>query len=159
MYEDHVPAPRTSDRQAVFALSELITLVRQLGETLKEVARDLHEDRDVSVPARAVLLELRKSGPLTVPELARRREVSRQFIQVTVNPLLEAGVLVAQTNPAHRRSKLLALSDQGTELIRQVMRREGGLLREWATDLTADEIRQAVTTLENLQQVVQTRPR
>lgn len=157
MHEDHALSPQADDRRTIYALSELIAVVRRLGETLKDVARDLHEDRNLSVPARAILLELKKTGPLTVPDLARRRGVSRQFIQVTVNPLLATGVLVAQTNPAHRRSRLLTLSPAGELLIRRVMQQEGGLLRKWAVDLEAEEVRQAVATLENLQHVVRVR--
>ncbi len=154
MYDHHIPDAQSDSRQTLFALNELIGATRSLADSLKEVARQLHDDLQLSVPARALMLELRKSGPLTVPELARRREVSRQFVQVTVNPLLAAGILETQANPAHRRSQLIALTDTGTQLIRQVMRREGSLLGELAQELSPEDIRQAAATLAQLQQVL-----
>jgi len=154
MYDHHIPTSSQDNRQTMFALNELIVATRTLADSLKDTARHLHGQMELSVPARAVMLELRKSGPLTVPELARRRGVSRQFIQVTVNPLLADGTLETRANPAHQRSKLVALSDRGTEKIKQVMRREGALLQELAPDLAPDEIRQATATLTQLQQLL-----
>jgi len=151
MSNPHIPTPANEGRQTLFALSELININRILADTLKETAHDLHEDLDLSVPARSILLELRKNGPLTVPALARQRDVSRQFIQVTANPMLAAGILESRPNPAHRRSRLMALTNKGTELVRRVMRREGTLMHEVATDLTAAEIRQAAETLTRVQ--------
>lgn len=154
MSNHHIPTSHPDSRQTLFVLNELIVATRTLADALKDTARHLHGPSQLSVPARAVMLELRKSGPTTVPELARRRQVSRQFMQVTVNPLLADGVLETQTNPAHRRSKLVALSAKGTAMIRQVMRREGALLQELATDLAPEDIRQATATLTQLQQLL-----
>ena len=151
MSEDKNHVPAADNRQARFALTELIAATRILAATLTGAARRLHRDQGLSVPERALLLELRQNGPQTVPALARRREVSRQFIQVTANPLLVRGVLECQANPAHRRSKLVALTEKGIELAGQVMQREGTLMHEVATGMSAEEIRQATGTLERLQ--------
>jgi DNA-binding MarR family transcriptional regulator len=141
-------------RQTLFALGELINITRTLADTLKDTARELHRENSLSVSERSILLDLRKYGPLTVPDLARRREVSRQFIQATVNPLLEEGVLEARENPAHRRSKLIVLTDVGVQLIRQVMKKEGSFMTGISTDLNAEEIRQATETLARVQGLV-----
>ncbi len=154
MYDNHIPASVNDGRQTLFALNELIIATRELADSLKDAARQLHDDLGLSVPERSVLLELRKYGPLTVPDLARHREVSRQFIQVTVNPLLNQGILETQPNPAHRRSKLIGLTPKGVDLLKQVMRREGSLMHDLANDLVADDIRQAAGTLERVQQLL-----
>ena len=139
-----------SDRQTVFALNELIMATRSLADLLHETATHLHEDSDLSVAERAVMLELRKSGALAVPELARRRDVTRQSTQVTVNPLLKRGLLEKRPNPAHRRSSLIGLTETGTALIRKAMRKEGDLLAELARDLDAHEVREARDVLARL---------
>ena len=154
MYDHHIPTPKNDGRQAIFALNELITATRLLADTLKDTARQLHADLHVSVPERSVLLELRKNGPMTVPDLARHHEVTRQFIQTTVNPLLAAGVLETHPNLAHRRSKLVALTEKGIDLIRQVMRREGSLMQGLAAELAAEDIRQAADTLAQVQRLL-----
>jgi DNA-binding MarR family transcriptional regulator len=144
----------SDNRQTLFALGELINVTRILADTLKDTARELHRENSLSVSERSILLDLRKYGPLTVPDLARRREVSRQFIQATVNPLLEEGVLEARDNPAHRRSKLIVLTEAGTQLIRQVMKKEGAFMNGIALDLDADEIRQAAETLARVEKLI-----
>jgi len=150
MSSHNIPSSASDDSQTLFALNELITATSALAETLKETARELHEDLGLSVPERSILLDLRKNGPLTVPTLAKHREVSRQFVQATVNPLIREGILASRTNPAHRRSKLMVLTAKGTQLLRQVMRREGSLMHELAAELAADNIRRAAETLQQV---------
>jgi DNA-binding MarR family transcriptional regulator len=141
-------------RQTVFALNELIAATRRLADMLRETAQRIHVDSDLSVAERAVLFELRRHGPLTVPELARRRGVTRQSTQTTVNPLLARGVLRRAPNPAHRRSPLIELTPDGVVLIRKVMRREGDLLADLSRDLEVEELRQAREALERVAQAL-----
>jgi DNA-binding MarR family transcriptional regulator len=144
----------SDNRQTLFALGELINVTRTLADTLKDTARELHQENSLSVSERSILLDLRKHGRQTVPDLARRRGVSRQFIQATVNPLLEQGLLEAQDNPAHRRSNFVVLTEAGTQLIRQVMKKEGAFMNGIALDLDADEIRQAAETLARVEKLI-----
>ena len=152
MYDHHIPITTITDRQALFALNELIGITRALAETLKSATLALHAAQDLTVSERSLMLELKKSGPTTVPALAKSRNVSRQFVQATANPLLEAGVLMTKTNPAHRRSKFLMLTPRGVEMIREAMRKEGGLLKVLAQEVDSDEIKRAAQTLANLQE-------
>ena len=71
----------SGNRQTLFALGELINVTRTLADTLKDTARVLHQENSLSVSERSILLDIRKHGRQTVPDLARRRGVSRQFIQ------------------------------------------------------------------------------
>ena len=98
--------------------------VRLLEHQLIRTATTLHDDLDVTIPGRAVLEFLHRSGPASVPEIARARLVTRQHIQAIVDTLLEAGQLERLTNPAHRRSVLLTLSPAGAGLIAEMHRRE-----------------------------------
>jgi DNA-binding MarR family transcriptional regulator len=98
--------------------------VRLLEHQLVRTATALHGDLDVTVPGRAVLEFLHRSGPASVPEIARARLVTRQHIQAIVDALLDAGHLERMANPAHRRSALLTLSAAGTALIAEMHRRE-----------------------------------
>lgn len=150
MYNQSIPAQEHTDRQTVFALNELIVATRGLAELLTTATSRLHEDLELSVPERSVLIALRRAGARTVPALARERKVSRQFIQMTVNGLLARELVESQPNPAHRRSRLIALTAAGTGLIREVMRREGAVLQALSADLTAPEIRQAVAVMAQM---------
>ncbi len=147
-------AALTANRQTLFALGELINVTRSLADSLKDTARLLHQENSLSVSERSILLDLRKHGRQTVPDLARRRGVSRQYIQTTVNPLLEQGLLEARENPAHRRSSFVVLTEAGTQLIRQVMKKEGAFMNGLARNLEAEEIRQATETLARVEKLI-----
>lgn len=78
-----------------------------------------------------VLHSLATEGPQTVPQLARARPVSRQHIQKIANELMAAGFIESVPNPAHRRSRLLAITANGRteyERVREILRRHAEAL-------------------------------
>lgn len=123
-----MPAP-PPDPQAMFAVSSLIVVVRRLADDLESIARQLHADDALTVAERGLLLMLRQGAAQTIPQLAARREASRQYIQQTLAPLAARGLVAWRDNPHHRRSRLAELTPAGTEMARRVMAREGALLR------------------------------
>jgi DNA-binding MarR family transcriptional regulator len=58
-------------------------------------------------------------GPRTVSDLARLQEVSVQAVSKTVNELIAEGYLVAATDDADRRSRLISLSDRGWAAVKR----------------------------------------
>jgi DNA-binding MarR family transcriptional regulator len=121
------PAP-PPDPQAMFAVSRLIVVARRLADDLESAARQLHAGEALTVAERGLLLLLRQGAAQTIPQLAARREASRQYIQHTLAPLAARGLVAWRDNPHHRRSKLAELTPEGIEMARRVMAREGALL-------------------------------
>lgn len=132
-----------TDRRAVFALGELVAATRHLADTLADTAQRLHAAADLGLAERAILLELKKTGPHTVPDLARARGVTRQATQVTINALRKRDLVVRRPNPENRRSPLNALTPAGRDLVRQVMRAEGEALAEVVAGLDPDDLHAA----------------
>lgn len=83
---------------------------------------------DLDTPGRAVLEFLIRNGPTTVPEIARRRGVTRQHIQTIVNDLAERDLVTSEPNPAHQRSHLITLTRSGSERISRIISNERQLL-------------------------------
>jgi DNA-binding MarR family transcriptional regulator len=52
--------------------------------------------------------------PLSVPQIARRMGLTRQSVHVTVNRLVDEGLLERAPNADHRRSPLVRLTEDGT---------------------------------------------
>src|SRR4051812_20304648 len=94
-------------------IEALLDEVRLLFHRAAEVASELHGAEQVSVGMRAVLEVVHRAGPLSVPDVARRRHVSRQHVQTLVNALLARELVTAEENPAHRRSPLISLTPAG----------------------------------------------
>lgn len=119
-----------TDRDAIAEkLAEVYLLVGPLyRRVLREVEEAAGENR-VSAGVRAVLDQLRRHGPMTVPEIGRSQSLSRQFVQRMVDEALAANLVERVENPRHRRSKLIVPTEEGQALIDTVVGREHARLR------------------------------
>ncbi len=125
-------------------------LIRPVFHVLyKAVERNL-ETRSISVPQRGMLQCLLEQGPQTVPMLARRLLVQRQFALRLANELENLALVEREANPAHRRSDRFRLSDTGATLIGEVLAIEGARSAEALNRITDDELGVAVRVLSAL---------
>ena len=115
--------PRSRDEQAY----DVVRLVRQLNRTLASVADGYLEEAGLSAAEHAVMEFLFPAENLTVPEIAARYDVSRQHVQVTVNKLLEKGLVRPGPNPQHKRSPRIGLSDNGRATFEEIRTSEARL--------------------------------
>lgn len=139
------PAP--DGRQSILELNRLITATRGFFHDLEEVSTGILARHGLTPQQRRLLMTLRKHRKCTVPHLARKRDVSRQFVQVTMNDLARRGLVAFRDNPDHKRSRLLELTETGEALILAVMEREGEALQRVAAGLSPLEVRGAVAVL------------
>lgn len=94
----------------------------------------------LTVRMRAVLEILRRHGDQTVPEIAARLEINRQYVQVMVNETLASGLVAQQPNPRHQRSPLLTLTAHGGALIDDIIARELALMETIGADFNEADI-------------------
>lgn len=137
-------------------IEELINQVRLLFNALVQAGEQIHAGRGVTMAQRAVLEFLYRNGPATVPDIARRRRVSRQHIQTLVNPLLASGAVESIDNPAHKRSRLIGLTQAGRRTIGQMQAREREVLEEHALTVSAGQLRQAAEVLRSVRHSIET---
>lgn len=128
-------------------VGEMIDETLLLFRRLRSVAEALHGEGTLSGARRNVLRELKRSGPQTVPQLARSRAVTRQHVQALVNPLEEQGYVEFVDNPAHRRSCLVRLTSSGEELLDGMQRREAGLLSALNIEASTERVDRAVQVM------------
>lgn len=102
----------------------IVWLIRRLFRALGQTANEYLRALGISAADRAVLEFLYPAASLSVPEIAAKYQVSRQHVQVTVNGLLIAGLLMTRDNPRHKRSPLVALTDDGRKLFGRIRARE-----------------------------------
>jgi DNA-binding MarR family transcriptional regulator len=136
--------------QAVFAIGNLVAVARRLADDLEDAARILHHGDSLTVAERRLLLLLKQGGPQAIPQLALKREATRQYIQQTLAPLVARGLVAWQDNPRHRRSRLAVLTEEGAGMTRRVMQREGELVRRLAGGADLARTTAAVETLKEL---------
>jgi len=109
------------------------------------------QDRNISAADRAVMEFLFPDEALSVPDIARKYQVSRQHAQFTVNSLIDKGVVIAVENPRHRRSALMKLTRSGRSLFSAVLEQDKRAVRRLFTNVTHKD---AVTTRKILQTVL-----
>jgi DNA-binding MarR family transcriptional regulator len=125
-------------------------LVRRLFRAMADQADAYLHDSGLTAADRAVLEFLYPEAQLTVPELARRYQVSRQHVQVTVNRLLDKGLLRAGDNPRHKRSPLIRLSELGRLAFAEIRKNESSLLDDLFSNVEIADIATTRRTLETL---------
>ena len=123
-------------------------LTRRLFRAMSETADAYLQDSGLTAADRAVMEFLYADEKLTVPAIARRYQVSRQHIQVTVNRLLEQGLVRSTYNPNHKRSPLYRLSELGREAFAEIRRNESRLLETLFADIQRATRRRDVRELD-----------
>ncbi|MBW2393060.1 MAG: MarR family transcriptional regulator [Deltaproteobacteria bacterium] len=84
----------------------------------------------------SMLRSLALEGPQTVPAIASARPVARQPVQRMAVDLCERGLTTFETNPNHRRSRLLTLTTEGRRIYARIERAQ----RAWASRLVDGEL-------------------
>jgi DNA-binding MarR family transcriptional regulator len=129
---------------------EVTWLVRRLFRAMGARANLYLADSDLTANDRAVMEFLYASDPLSVPDIARRYDVSRQHIQITVNALLERGLLRSIENPNHKRSRLLRLSSLGRDTFEEIRRNEAALISDALETISDEALATTRATLASL---------
>ena len=111
-------------------LHALANTVRRVYNLMRFTTDQLHAETGITAPKRTLLMDLHRYGPQTVPALAASRCISRQIIQAQVNELKKAGYLESRSNPEHKRSKLIALTQSGQELVDAMVEVEDAFLKQ-----------------------------
>ena len=96
---------------------------------------------------RAVMEHLAENGPMTVPQIARSKNVTRQHIQPLADELVAAGFAIYEENPGHKRSQLVKLSRMGERTFDTIRKREKTYLDAVAAGFSAEELETVVMVL------------
>ncbi|MER5619443.1 MarR family transcriptional regulator [Streptosporangium sp. NPDC002544] len=131
----------------------LIEVFDLVGPLYRRAQRKVEQDAPIeglSVGVRAVLNMLREHGLMTVPQMGRAQALSRQFVQRMINDAAARHLVEFVPNPAHKRSSLIRLTEEGQAAITAVIDRERTVLRQVGGDLTDAEVTACVQVLSRL---------
>ena len=129
---------------------QIVWLIRRLFRALAQKSDDSLRDFGISVADRAIIEFLYPNEKLSVPEIAERYQVSRQHVQVTVNSLLDAGLLTTNTNPRHKRSPLMSLTAKGRHVFKKTKVQDTKATRELFSNISEKDRRITQQTLQSL---------
>ena len=143
------PAGDEARRHA--AVDELTFATALLFFRMRRAAEEVLGDGAQSSGRRSILKTLVAGGAQTVPQMARFRAVSRQHIQKLVNGLLDDDLVELLHNPAHKRSRLVAVTGKGRRVAAATARREERILLEVSRGIPLADIRTATRVLQTLE--------
>ena len=136
---------------------EVTWLIRRVFRAMGTAAEAYLAESGITAAERAVLEFLYPDKRNSVPEIAKRYDVSRQHIQVTVNALLDRDLLRREDNPQHKRSPLIRLSRSGRDTFAEVRRIESGLIDSIFADVDDAELASTLRALRKIYNTLQQR--
>jgi len=101
----------------------------------------------LTVRMRAVLEILQRHGEQTVPDIAAKLEIKRQYVQVMCNETLASGFIAQRANPRHKRSPIMELTDDGRNLIDALISKELKLMQGLGANLSDEDVFTALKVL------------
>lgn len=110
--------PRGPTSEQVVA-SGIAKHIFRLNGQLVEMAEDLARPAGLTAAWWRVLGGV-IDEPLPVAEIARRFGIARQSVQPVADLLVERGLAEFRPNPAHRRAKLVAITEAGRSAVRRI---------------------------------------
>ena len=131
------------------ALTELILLVFRLNGRLLEAAERMAAAGGLTA-ARWQVLGAVLRGPLTVSGIARAMGMTRQGVQRIADLVVEQGLAEYVDNPAHRRSKLVRVTDEGVAAIRRIDPGHAAMAERLRKEMGRQRLEQALDALHDL---------
>lgn len=125
-------------------LHQLIWMSRPLMQAAEACVESGLVGTNLTVRMRAVLEMLDKYGEQTVPEIAARLEIKRQYVQIMCNGTLASGLVEQRPNPRHKRSPVLTLTEHGRTLIKEIISTEMKLMGKVGANLSNEDISTAL---------------
>lgn len=130
------------------------TAVRAAVGMIKRRTRETFTDAQVTTPELSALSQIDRTGPTTIAELARIKQITPQAMGATVASLEKQGLVARAPDPQDKRRSLLTATEAGREALHSgrdaVSDRMARALGESFTDDEVATLAAAAPLLERL---------
>jgi len=131
-------------------LTEIILHTFKLNGLLVQEGDQLMKALKLTSARWKILGALFTTGTMTVSDIARMMGQSRQAVQRLSNEMTEEGLLVARTNPNHKRAKLFTLTAKGRESYTAAMQKQAPWVNALADELNGADLEVVSVVLKKL---------
>jgi DNA-binding MarR family transcriptional regulator len=136
------------------AAPTLLYLMKQVELAVRSRLDGLTRPAGLTALQYTALTVLERHPDLTSAHLARRSFVTGQSMADMVTALLDRGLIERHRDPADRRRLVIALTSQGAALLDEMRPRVAELEREVLARLSADEVAELRSSLEQCRQAL-----
>ena len=133
-------------------LEALFLEVVALAHQLRKTDFRAQERNGLLAAGRKVLQLLNQEGPKAVPAIAARQNSSRQNVQIIANRFAREGLIQFIPNPAHKKSELLEITNEGQKVLAASAELETEVLKKFAVELKDSELNTAIDVLRRVTQ-------
>ncbi|MEC3958611.1 MarR family winged helix-turn-helix transcriptional regulator [Nocardia sp. CDC153] len=137
----------TRTEQQLFATAA-VTSFKLNGQFLA-IAEELAKPAGITVAWWQVLGAV-VHGPLPVAGIAREMGITRQSVQRVADLLVDKGFAEYRPNPAHRRAKLVAITEGGHDAVRRIDPQHAAMAKRLTAQLGKEKLARIVDALTDL---------
>ena len=134
-------------------MTELVLETFRLNARLMDAAQRLAAEGGISAAWWQVLGGV-LDEPRTLPDIGRRMGVTRQAVRRIADLLVDRGLAEYRENPAHRRSQLLACTEDGYWAVRRISVAQAPWAERIGGSVGAAELREVHATMRRLGQTL-----
>jgi len=87
---------------------------------------------------------------MTVPQIAQTMGQTRQSVQRIANSMSDEGILMYKNNPAHKRAKLLSLTEEGKKIFDALQELQSPWANHSAKDISITDLKIALSVIRHL---------
>jgi DNA-binding MarR family transcriptional regulator len=135
------------------AFTQIVTIGLVVGARLEQAGDALAIPEGQSA-ARWKVLGRASKKDMTVAEIARSLEQSRQSVQKVADALVEDGMATYVDNPGDRRAKLFKLTNRGRNILDAIQVRQRAWADRVGAQLRNEELAQIKVAFERLAEVL-----
>ena len=139
------------------ALHDLFMEVFALHEGLESVMDEVHEAAGMGSSQLRVAHTALNMRNATVPRIAEKMKVSRQFVQKVCDNLAWDGILKYEENPHHKRSRIVTVTDAGRKKLEEVGRNEALIVARCLPGIDEARVRDAKALLSGIRNNIEKR--
>lgn len=134
-------------------LTEIILESTRLNGAMLQAENELTKPFGLTSARWQVMVALVEAEQfLTVPQIARRRGLSRQGVQRIVNDLLKLGLLMQKTNIDHKSAPLISMSEEGQKAMGQINVAKISRANQMSVGLSERALQQTLKVLRSIRE-------
>jgi DNA-binding MarR family transcriptional regulator len=143
----------SADTDAQHLLSSAALTAFKLNGQFLDVAERLARPAGITAAWWQVLGAV-LAAPLPVAGIAREMGITRQSVQRIADLLVERGLAEYRDNPAHRRAKLVAATEEGRATMAKITPGHAVFARRLAKTMGRDELTHALMAMTKLSETL-----
>ncbi|MER8884498.1 MarR family transcriptional regulator [Mesorhizobium sp. M0074] len=144
----------TTRTEAANVLTELVLAVFRMNGSFLDAAERLAAPTGLTAARWQVLGAVLKE-PKSVADIARDMGLARQSVQRLADILAAEGLAAYADNPAHRRAKLLSITDAGRAAVKNIGTRQHVWANRVSEGMDADALKASLDLLRTLTERVE----